>query len=257
MRIDLEPLDPELRELLATARGRDADDPAFDSEACERLLARVERQLATGGSTAPSTIAAHLLWPGKLAAACAAVAIAGVIAVSMRGAPKAPVAPAPVVEPVGPSAPEASREMTAPEDDADEASAIAIATISVDELPSTAVRSAPSAAGDTSTAVKKADGVDEHRVDLAGELRSVDTARFAIARHQYADALRLLDEHERRYPSGQLAQERERLRIQALVATGDMAQARSRAAAFRKQHPSGLLVPSVERALEGDQNHDR
>ena len=45
--------------------------------------------------------------------------------------------------------------------------------------------------------------------------------------------------------------------VEALVATGDMVQARSRAAACRKQHPSGLLLPSRERALEGDQARER
>jgi hypothetical protein len=259
MRIDLEPLDPALRDLLTTARQRDADDAAFDSEKCERLLARVEREIGAGSSTPTGTaFGLRLGSSGPIAAACAAVAIAAVIAGSMREPGDAPVAPPAIIEPaVATTSAPASGSL--PEDETDERNVVP--TVSVDELPSLDARPTTSAAPIAKTdTTKKVDDVTPKlegalSANLAGELQIVDAARAAIAKRRHAEALRLLAEHEASFPNGQLAQERERLWIQALVATGDDAQARSRAAAFRRHHPNGLLLPAVERALEGERAH--
>ena len=258
MRIDLEPLDPDLRDLLATARQRDAEDAAFDSQKCEQLLARVEREIGAG-SSAPSTTAFGLRLgsSGSLAAACAAVAIAAVVAGSMRTPGGAPIAPPSIVDPALASA---SGPARVPRSEIESEEPNVVPTVSVDELPSLALpiaSAAPVSKTDTSkkvddTAPKPAGAIS---AGLAGELHIVDAARVAIANHRHAEAFRLLAEHEASFPNGQLAQERERLWIQALVATGDDAQARTRAAAFRKHHPNGLLLPAVERALEGDRVH--
>ncbi|WP_146647817.1 hypothetical protein [Labilithrix luteola] len=63
-------------------------------------------------------------------------------------------------------------------------------------------------------------------------------------------ALRLVREHERRFPNGQLAQQREWIHIQALDETGNVTEARERTEQFRKRFPGGLLLPSVERTLD-------
>jgi hypothetical protein len=55
--------------------------------------------------------------------------------------------------------------------------------------------------------------------------------------------------HARTFPHGQLAEERDSLTVQALIAKGDFAQARERAAHFHQQHPGSLFGPVVEQAL--------
>ncbi len=240
---DLEPLDPELDALLARARRRDSEDPAFDREACERLLARVEREIGAGTSASPAaSFMARLGISTPFAAACAAVAMAGAVAASTRGPNDVPavvehtepVTAAPVVEPP-----------TAVDDE--------VASVSVHALPSldlpTSPGAAPAAKQAASNSARKA--TDAPTMDLAAELEMIDAARAAVAKRQNAEALQKLAQHEARFPNGQLAQQRDRLRIQALVAMGDRDQARARAATFRKQYPNGLLLPAVERALEG------
>jgi hypothetical protein len=53
-------------------------------------------------------------------------------------------------------------------------------------------------------------------------------------------ALRLTEQHRRDYPRGRLAQEREMIAIQALVALGRRAQGSARAQQFRSAHPSSV-----------------
>jgi hypothetical protein len=84
---------------------------------------------------------------------------------------------------------------------------------------------------------------------LEEEYRLIDTAHSAVSSGQFERALSLIDAHADRFPRGQLAQQRERLRIEALVATRRIDEARSAAARFRQQFPNGILRPSVERAL--------
>lgn len=71
------------------------------------------------------------------------------------------------------------------------------------------------------------------------EAQLLSAARAAIG--ERADrALRLLDDHERLYPRGVLAQEREVLRVRALKAAGDDAAASARAREFREAHPDSV-----------------
>ena len=53
-------------------------------------------------------------------------------------------------------------------------------------------------------------------------------------------------EHARRYPDGQLAEEREVLGIQAMVRSGNYAEARSRAQAFLTNYPDSPLHRVVQ-----------
>lgn len=264
MTIDLEPLDPELRALLASARRRDAGDPSFDEAACERLLARVEAQLrTTSATTAEASLAAQLRSPAAMVVGCLAVAAA--IATTMRSPLEAPRPPSAIAQ-TGTSseAPQPPARKEEPEEQA-----LVLPTVSVDELPSPApsptkraprIELAKPITGATAHATSPS-GAPSARtsgasLDLAEELRIVDAARAAVSERRHDEALRLLADHEASYPSGQLAQQRERLWVQALVETGDVAQARSRARAFRRQHPRGALSAPLERALEGDETHE-
>jgi hypothetical protein len=84
---------------------------------------------------------------------------------------------------------------------------------------------------------------------LSAERVLLDDARGALAAGEPARALSLLDEHARRYPRAQLAEEREALSIQALVLLGRYVDARARAARFRAAAPNSLFLPAIEASL--------
>jgi hypothetical protein len=72
---------------------------------------------------------------------------------------------------------------------------------------------------------------------------------MAIVRGQPAAGLSLLDDHASRFPRGQLAEERDALRIQALAALGRRDEALGRAVRFRRAYPQSLLLPAIDAAL--------
>jgi hypothetical protein len=74
------------------------------------------------------------------------------------------------------------------------------------------------------------------------ELGLLEPARSSIARSDFAGALAAIARHQREYPRGQLAEEREALRVRALWGMGARTDAERAAALFRKRYPhSGLL----------------
>ncbi|MEO7112132.1 MAG: hypothetical protein ABI183_16935 [Polyangiaceae bacterium] len=85
--------------------------------------------------------------------------------------------------------------------------------------------------------------------DLAAELAFVQMARTALARGNFSDALDATDQHEKKFPHGHLAEERESLAIQALVGAGRDDEARARAARFRAKYPSSLFLPAIAAAI--------
>jgi hypothetical protein len=76
----------------------------------------------------------------------------------------------------------------------------------------------------------------------AVELGVLEPARSSIGRGDYAGAMSAIARHQREYPRGQLAQEREALRVRALWGMGQKASAESAAAAFRKRYPRSVLL---------------
>jgi hypothetical protein len=76
----------------------------------------------------------------------------------------------------------------------------------------------------------------------------VGRARAALRDSDRATALRLLDEHARRFPNGELEQERELLRVTALCDAGDSTAAANAAAAFRLAFPGSPLLGHLESA---------
>ncbi len=84
---------------------------------------------------------------------------------------------------------------------------------------------------------------------LAPERVLLDVARSAFGRGDGNGALSALSRHEKLYPNGQLAEEREALAVRALVLTERGDQARARAARFRKRYPASVMLPAVEAAL--------
>ncbi len=95
-----------------------------------------------------------------------------------------------------------------------------------------------------------------HRIGLAGsnegfqaELQLLVHARQADARGDFLSVLTVLAEHERGYPAGRLSEEREVLRVKALVGLGRGAEARQGAANFRRRFPRSVLRHKIEDML--------
>ncbi|MGZ3440932.1 MAG: hypothetical protein ACXVDD_15515, partial [Polyangia bacterium] len=85
--------------------------------------------------------------------------------------------------------------------------------------------------------------------DLAAERALLADARAAMQASDAPRALALLDEHARRFAHGQLAEERDAMRVGAFWLAGDRDGARRRADEFARRHPDSLFLPSVERAV--------
>jgi hypothetical protein len=81
---------------------------------------------------------------------------------------------------------------------------------------------------------------------LAAEARLLAAAQSALDQGRGAQALGVLDEHDRRFPSGVLAPESEALRVDALCATGRADDARAEALRLRARYPGSprRLSPS-------------
>lgn len=118
------------------------------------------------------------------------------------------------------------------------------------QLP--AIRGAQRVAADDDAAVAPAaptpilpDHVRPSAANLDAELSLLRRARAALTGGTHAEALALLAEHEQRFPTGHLAEERMVLRVQALRAIGRRDEARVAAARFAAQHPGSPHTPTM------------
>jgi len=84
---------------------------------------------------------------------------------------------------------------------------------------------------------------------LAAERSLLDEASGALRAGDAQAALRDLDLHGQRFPVGVLAEERDAMTVEALVAAGRADDARAAGARFRAAHSGSLLQPTVEDAL--------
>ncbi|WP_437877938.1 hypothetical protein [Sorangium sp. So ce513] len=84
--------------------------------------------------------------------------------------------------------------------------------------------------------------------ELLRESRLIDRARAAATQDPGA-ALAAVQEHQREFPAGRLAEEREYVAIRALVRLGRVDEARARADAFLARYPSTSYADRVRRAV--------
>jgi hypothetical protein len=92
--------------------------------------------------------------------------------------------------------------------------------------------------------------VRERDRNLAAERALIEQARTALAREQDAAALAALERHARDFPQGVLEEERESLRVQAMVGLAQFDQARKMGARFHRRFPRSIFGAVVDEALK-------
>jgi hypothetical protein len=118
-------------------------------------------------------------------------------------------------------------------------------------LPAESLPMAPSVRSDAPLPAPRSEPpIGAARGDLAAEELLLETARTALERRDPMHALEALEHHARRFPRGQLREERESLRIGALVAAGNTSEARARTVEFHRAFPESLQGRALDALLE-------
>jgi hypothetical protein len=264
-------LHPDVRRLIEADR-RAPDPPAAVKR---RVAARVDRSLGLGGAMLasmsrlglsappiadppPSSAPPPAVWSGWKAALGVSIAavIGGAAALSLANR-----APAPA------SAPRADRLAFAAERAETPAlgsTGASIGTagaeqpfdrdIASKEFPAPRVAGSSAADAATTHAAPRRHRTSSRAstsVDtLAAERTLLDGAHAAILRRDVTGALAALRDHAQSFPRGQLSEERESMKVQALAFAHDPAAARAAGESFRRRFPRSMFLPAVEQALE-------
>ena len=216
-----EPLSPETRALLIHER----EITPLPATVRARAVARARAALVAGVARADRSVAVapRPRW-------AAAAAVIGILSVGVGAAAyqfRAYLAPAAANAPVN------DRPAPAPRPGSPSIPPVAQAQAQAEE------EAPPSAAVDKPV-LSRAD-------QARAELRLLSQARAAVAREDYAAALPTIAEHTHRFKDGRLSEEREALRVKALVGLGRTPEARRAAAAFRARFPRSVLLSAVDK----------
>lgn len=84
----------------------------------------------------------------------------------------------------------------------------------------------------------------------AFERQMLDAARSSITRGHPAEGLTVLERHGREHPEGALAEERDALRVRALLELGRIDEAEREAERFFQAYPESLFRPGLRARLE-------
>jgi hypothetical protein len=84
---------------------------------------------------------------------------------------------------------------------------------------------------------------------LGQEQKLLARARAALGRGELELATQELDRHAQLFPSGNLMEEREALRVVTLAQQGNLAAARARAARFRRTYPRSIQLGTIDAAV--------
>jgi len=224
-------LDDDLRDLLASEKG--AEGAPVDVRG--RLAARLAVSLASGAAVRPRAHAGPPAWRSAHFVAVGAAFVVGVASgaaavVMTRADRRPPVTVAPAPEDFASGAP---------------------TSLSPSAVPPPASVEAPAAPTQRPSSVASSPRPAASGSSLALEQAILDTARIALGREDGAAALAACDSHARRFPHGQLGEEREAIAIQALVLLHREADARARADRFARAYPTSALLGAVRDALVG------
>ncbi len=99
---------------------------------------------------------------------------------------------------------------------------------------------------DRDAAPRRSNRADAHTLELG----VLQRARAAVASGQFPTALEAIAEHQRRFPTGILQEEREALRVKALAGLGKTEEARKAARRFGEKFPNSVLSPRLEEATQ-------
>jgi hypothetical protein len=222
----LEPLSAKAEELLASEKRV----PAVSPDVRARAMARARAALDVG--VAPAT---RVGWRVRVSAPLAATLVLGVAALSLaawradrteeRPQPDEGPAPAAVLPP------STAAKMT-PE-----------STTIAAPAPEVLAPAATSKEGRAPVS-RRASDADAY----AAELGLLQQARASVAATRFSSALDFIAEHERRFPTGKLREERDALRVKALAGLGRSDDARGAAERFRARYPRSVLSPGIEAA---------
>jgi hypothetical protein len=249
MNPDLEPLAPDILELLSDVRPGTPMTPATRERLRRRLEMTAFAALAgTGSGLAVGLWAKRGLgflarkWvaTGLSVAVGAGAGAVGLRVVEVTRASHRPVAgvehrePAPVAAPL-PASPEVLPPSPTPAPPFKNSSP-------PKHVPVGKASTAPVVQGVPLPAVSAA-------VPLGSERALLERGRTALTRKDAAGALAAAQEHADRFPKGELVEEREALRIEALLMAGRSGEARAAFDAFRGTFPESILVPLLEREI--------
>jgi hypothetical protein len=239
---ELEPLPDDVRAVLHAG----AFGPALGEEARARLLSRIAASAAISPSIASSAsgIAGKVAGRPMVAVALAfaggvAAGIAGHVAWQAHAAAPTVGTPPPVIamepHPV---------EVVPPPSPSRSPSPVITPVIE----PQKPARSpAPARASTPRPPLRQPPRASES--DLAAENALITRARAALVRGDAQGALAAVAEHETRFADGALSEEREVVRVQALVASDQRGEADARARRFHEQFPNSMFGPAVDGAL--------
>lgn len=256
---DIEPLAPELDELLGAERA--APDPA--DRIARRVHGRVRTTVAiaagvgaagagakvasaasagTTGVGAAGSAAGALALAKPMAIAVAAIGVSAGIGAGTRALVETgpPPSPPPVIEQR--ARPERPGPMPGPEPALQPALDAGVVAAEPDAavIPAAAPAGIDAAVDDTVLTPQR----------LADERTLLAAARADLAASAPRSALTALEEHELRHPDGLLGEERDALRVQALAAAGRGAEAGRRARAFLDRYPDSIHRTVIERLAD-------
>jgi hypothetical protein len=226
--------------------GRDAQRPTADDR--ERVLRGLRsrigdgKTLREGGAPPPATGAAKIGTP-MLSLLIGGFSVLGLIAFqALRSSPAEVGASAPlppVAAPLPPTeAPLPPIEEPLPP--------VAVPPPAVVEAPS--IPEAPSAAPASTPAPRHASSARRRADRLADEITLLSRAQTNLHARRFGSALRLLDEHQRKFPNGALTQERLATRVQALCALGRTSEAEVDLARLARLSPPSPLESRAREA---------
>jgi hypothetical protein len=223
-------LGPEGRELVSA--GRAAFKPTAADR--ERVLQALAPQLgtSTGGSLAVAHGAARGI-VGKLSLVVVGLGVVGGGAMLMRPDDPPPKLVAPIVAP----------------------SSAPVVPVVIDRDAPLEAPTAPPPSEPVTTESAKAPAPTSSRTEdhLALEVAILSRAGAALRGGRPGAALEALDEHQRRFPSGVLSQERSAARIQALCALGRTREGLSELARLERRAPTSPHVVRARKACDLDQ----
>jgi hypothetical protein len=223
-----EPLDPETRSVLEAEKPISPAPPEVRARVLASVMARIGTLPPDGGgggaSAGPSTRSAAT-WL-RIAGAFAVGGIVGATAMRTLSPPERVFVERPLP-------PAASATVSPP------AAEPGSSSVPVESLPVT-----------QRTAPPRAEPEPVIGDQLAAERALLDVARARIASGEGQAALDAVTRHDEQFPRGLLTEEREALRIRALIMAGHPDEARARGKRFQEQYPSSLSLRAVNAALD-------